>query len=80
MASKYQKHFTEEERQYIRRVAGKVPARVMADQIGRQEKNVYNWAHRNRLSLRVPNHIMNKYWRGNGKGTKSAEAEEMPDM
>lgn len=72
MVSKFHKHFTDEEKAYIRRVAGKVPAGVMAEQIGRKEKNVYNWGHRNRISLRVPNHIMNKYWRGHGKGQETA--------
>lgn len=65
MASKFRKFFTDEEKAYIKRVAGKVPACVMADQIGRKEKYVQNWASRNRISLRVPNHIMNKYWRNN---------------
>jgi len=69
MVSKYRRFLTEKETAYIRRVAGKAPAWVIARQIKRKEKDIFNWGSRNHVSLRVPSHIMNKYWRGHGAKT-----------
>lgn len=61
--SKFKDYFSQEEKDYIKRVAGKVPACVIARQINRKPKHVANWASRNHISLRVPLNLKRKYWR-----------------
>ncbi len=60
------KHYSLKEQEYIERVAGRVPAEVMAKQLKRSVVGVKQWANNHNLKLRVPHHILNKYWRDNG--------------
>ncbi|WP_239914437.1 hypothetical protein, partial [Salmonella enterica] len=54
--------YSPNEQDYIRRVAGKVPAYVMASTIGRTRNSLVNWANRHGISLRVPYGILKKHW------------------
>lgn len=45
------KPYSPREQDYIRRVAGKVPADVMASTIGRTRNSLVNWANRHGISL-----------------------------
>lgn len=52
------KPYSPREQDYIRRVAGKVPAEVMAAALGRTRNSLVNWANRHGISLRVPYGIL----------------------
>ncbi|MBS2693903.1 hypothetical protein KFY51_28720, partial [Salmonella enterica subsp. enterica serovar 1,4,[5],12:i:-] len=56
------KSYSPREQDYIRRVAGKVPADVMAAALGRTRNSLVNWANRHGISLRVPYGILKKHW------------------
>lgn len=56
------KPYSPREQDYIRRVAGKVPAEVMASAIGRTRNSLVNWANRHGISLRVPYATLRKHW------------------
>lgn len=56
------KPYTEKEKEYIRRVAGKVPVEVMAAAINRPVKAVLWWANNHGISLRVPFDTLAKHW------------------
>lgn len=45
------KPYSPREQDYIRRVAGKVPAEVMAAALGRTRNSLVNWANRHGISL-----------------------------
>lgn len=51
------------EKAYIRRVAGQVPADVIAQQLNRTKAGVLQWANTHKIKLRVPHEIMIKHWR-----------------
>lgn len=56
------KPYSEREKEYIKRVAGKVPAEVIAAAINRPISGILQWAHKNGIKLRVPHPIMVKHW------------------
>lgn len=69
------KPYSPEERDYILRVAGKVPAEVMAAALCRTRNGLVNWANRHGISLRVPYSRLKKHWpeyvgKGGGNGAK----------
>ncbi|EBX3695644.1 hypothetical protein DRU69_20040 [Salmonella enterica subsp. enterica serovar Agona] len=72
------KPYSPREQDYIRHVAGKVPAEVMAAALGRTRNSLVNWANRHGISLRVPYGILKKHWpeyaekmtKGGRNGTK----------
>lgn len=57
------KHYTEDEIDYIKRVAGKVPVSVIAQTLSRTKLAIRQWAYANGIHLRVPHSIMMKHWR-----------------
>lgn len=57
------RRYTETEKEYIRRVAGKVPLPVMANALNRPKHTVQKWANEHGISLRVPYRVMIKHWR-----------------
>lgn len=69
--------YTEIERDYIFRVAGKVPPVVIAAQINREVSSVLQWAHRNGIKLSVPRHIMLKHWREYDAWSKKADQKTL---
>ena len=62
MTSKYRKHFTKKEAEYALRVAGKVPAKVIAEMIGRSDRAVHQFCQSRHVSLLVPLSRLRKYW------------------
>ena len=56
------KPYTRKERAYIRRVAGKVPSCVIAEQLNRTHAGVLQWANAHGIKLRVPHEILLKHW------------------
>lgn len=58
--------YSEKEKQYIRRVAGKVPAAVIAETLKRSQSGIKQWASAHGVHLRVPYAIMMKHWRKYG--------------
>ena len=62
MANSGNRTYTQKERDYIRRIAGKVPTEVIAAQLQRSIGSVRNWAYFNDVKLRVPHRILVKYW------------------
>lgn len=73
LKSKFKDYFSQKEKDYIKRVAGKVPTSVIAQQINRKPKHVANWASRNHISLRVPLGLKKKYW------SCECQIEQSPD-
>lgn len=57
------KPYSKLEKEYIARVAGKVPLPVMAAAINRPPSGVQQWANAHGIKLRVPYSIMVKHWR-----------------
>jgi len=64
--------YSEEEKQYIRRVAGKVPATVIAETLNRSHSGIKQWASANGIRLRVPYAIMMKHWRDYARSYEKA--------
>jgi len=64
------KPYTKKEREYIMRVAGKVPLQLIAKTINRPESGVKQWASAQGIKLRVPREIMMKHWREYANTTK----------
>lgn len=62
MTSKYRRHFTKKQSEYILRVAGKVPAQVIADTLSREIKSIYDFCERRQVSLIVPYSRLRKFW------------------
>lgn len=56
------KPYSEREKEYIKRVAGKVPAEVIAAAINRPVSGILQWAHKNGIKLRVPFGTLVKHW------------------
>lgn len=66
--------YTADEVEYIHRVAGRVPAEVMARQLRRSKTTLLNWTARHGISLRVPYKTLCKYWTEYIGGRSGAEA------
>lgn len=54
--------YTDKEKEYIRRVATRVPADVMAKAIGVTWKGLVCWASRHNISLAVPVATLELHW------------------
>jgi len=54
--------FTDLEREYIRRVAGRVPVAFMSSHLGRETRSVRDYCVAHKISTRVPGHLLKKYW------------------
>ncbi|MDU7377863.1 MAG: hypothetical protein E7L09_05755 [Enterobacteriaceae bacterium] len=55
-------NYTQDEIDYIQRVAGKVPAEVIAQTLNKSLNGLQNFACRHRIKLRVPYAILTKHW------------------
>lgn len=62
MKNKYRKPFTKKEADYVLRVAGKVPAKVIAEMIGRPDWAVHRFCQSRQVSLLVPLSRLRKHW------------------
>lgn len=56
------KRFSEDERDYVHRVAGKVPIEAMAEQLGRSTHSVRHFCQKEQLSIAVPAWRMQRFW------------------
>ncbi|WP_025901418.1 hypothetical protein [Tatumella sp. UCD-D_suzukii] len=56
------KHYAQDELDYIRRVAGKVPPQIISKSLKRTERSVEYKAQQMRLSLAVPKDVLRKHW------------------
>ena len=56
------KHYVQDELDYIRRVAGKVPIPVISKSLKRTENSVIQKAQQMKLSLTVPKNVLRKHW------------------
>lgn len=68
------KPYSQKEKDYITRVAGKVPLPVIASAINRPESGVQQWANAHGIKLRVPHSIMMKHWREHAQSSERAKA------
>jgi len=68
------KPYSKLEKDYIARVAGKVPLQVIASAINRPPSGVQQWANAHGIKLRVPYSIMVKHWREYVPAHQTAEA------
>ncbi len=64
--------YSEKEKQYIRRAAGKVPAAVIAETLKRSQSGIKQWASAHGVHLRVPYAIMMKHWRDYARSYEKA--------
>lgn len=55
--------YTRQEQEYIERVAGRVPAEIIAKQLRRSVSGLRQWACQHGVKLRVPHQVLTKYWR-----------------
>ena len=56
------KVYSQLEQDYIRRVAGLVPALIIARQLKRSQSGIQQWAQQHGVKLRVPYRILLKHW------------------
>lgn len=73
------KPYTDNERDYIRRVAGKVPPEVIAQALNRPQSAIQQWANSHGISLRVPRQIMIKHWSEYDIWSKKASQKAMQE-
>jgi len=56
------KKFSDLEKDYMRRVVGKVPVEAMAEQMNRNLSSVRGFFSKHRLSIKVPAWRMERFW------------------
>lgn len=56
------KPFTDLERAYIRRVAGRVPVAFISSHLGREIRSIRDFCVSRKIATKVPTSIMKKYW------------------
>jgi len=56
------KKFSDLEKDYMRRVVGKVPVEAMAEQMNRSINSVRQYFHTNQISIKVPAWRMERFW------------------
>nr|WP_314424820.1 hypothetical protein [uncultured Erwinia sp.] len=56
------KRFSEDEKEYMRRVVGKVPVEIIAEQLKRNLSSVRGFFSKQGLSIVVPTWRMERFW------------------
>lgn len=57
------KKFSDLEKDYMRRVVGKVPVEAMAEQMNRSINSVRQYFQTNQISIKVPAWRMERFWK-----------------
>ncbi len=56
------KTFSDTEKDYLKRVAGRVPIEFISQHIERDVKSVRDFCFRHKLAMKVPHKLLKKHW------------------